>query len=240
LNRVEDAKNAARQAVKVAPDSGEGWSVLGAIYLAENRPSEALDALRKANDLSPRDQEISRQLSIAYGRVSDPNAAQKTGAPMSPSNPGATPGVQPSPTPAAPAVPTNVYVQFITDNLRRFEEGDVPGLMSKYAPKVVYYRYGVVEKPFIEKDLQRYFARWPMTKARLVDAVEVLNTPKPDQKLVRFKYKFRAAAPDRKAFSVGTAWNTWNVWETPDGLKVFGEDQNVVLDEPASRKGRSK
>ncbi len=33
----------------------------------------------------------------------------------------------------------------------------------------------------------------------------------------------------------GTAWTTWSVWETAEGLKVFGEDQNVVRAEPGKK-----
>ena len=44
-----------------------------------------------------------------------------------------------------------------------------------------------------------------------------------------FSYNFHASSPDRGASSAGSTSNEWWVWETPNGLKVFGETQTIAV-----------
>jgi hypothetical protein len=119
------------------------------------------------------------------------------------------------------------YRDLVTGTLQAFEHRDIDAILSRYSEKVVYRGYGVVDQAFIRKDLEKYFARWPVTRAELNGPVRILDTKKPDEKRVLFSYNFHASSPDRGASSAGSTSNEWWVWETPNGLKVFGVRQKI-------------
>jgi hypothetical protein len=116
----------------------------------------------------------------------------------------------------------------VTGTLQAFQRADIDAILLRYSEKVVYRGYGVVDQAFIRKDLERYFARWPVTRAQLKGTVKVVDTKKPDEKKVLFAYSFEASSPNRSASATGSAANEWWVWETPNGLKVFGERQKIT------------
>jgi len=233
LQRFGDAHEAAKQAVKLAPDFGPAWGLLGVVYSQENRFADAADAFQKASKLTPNDADVWRGLSATYAKLNQPEKAREAAVKSqgliataatqsSPSS-----GPQPSSAPTLQTVSSDKYTELVTSTLHGFDQSNVDAIMSKYADKVVYRGYGVVDQKFIRADLEKYFARWPVTRTQLTGKVRVITSPKPDEKMVLFSYDFRAAAPNRQTFSVGSAANEWWVWETPNGLKVFGERQNV-------------
>jgi hypothetical protein len=120
------------------------------------------------------------------------------------------------------------YRDLVIGTLQAFERRDIEAILSRYSEKVVYRTYGVVDQAFIRKDLERYFTRWPMTQAELKGSVRVVDTKKPDEKKVLFSYDFSATSPNRSASATGSAANEWWVWETPNGLKVFGERPKIT------------
>ena len=222
--RFADAKDAAKQAVKQSPDYGPAWALLGKLYSDESRYADAADAFQKAAQLMPKDAEFWRSLADSYNKMNEPAKSQEaiqksqeiTGnAPIAYASPVAAPG-------------RDKYTDFIATSLHETEQGDINSLMSRYADKVVYRGYGIVDKAFIRKDLERYFKRWPVTKAQLNGAVQVLDTKKPDEKRVLFSYDFQATSPDRGFTSVGSTSNELWVWETQGTLKVFGESQKIT------------
>jgi S1-C subfamily serine protease/Tfp pilus assembly protein PilF len=225
LKRFAEAKDAARQAVKQSPDYGPAWALLGKLYSEESRYADAADAYQKAAQLTPKDAEVWRSLAESYSKMNEPAKSQQailksqeiTGAP---------------PPPIARASPIQgadkaKYTDLITATLQGFEKRDVDGIVSKYADKVVYRGYGVVDQAFIRKDVEKYLARWPVTRAELQGSIRVLDTKKPDEKRVLFSYDFHATSPDRGASSAGSTSNEWWVWDTSNGLKVFGERQKI-------------
>jgi tetratricopeptide (TPR) repeat protein len=231
LHNYKEAKEAAKQAVKLSPDFGPAWALLGNCYAKENRFADAVDALTRAARLNPKDPDIWRALSLSYAKLEDRTKAQEANAKvqtLTASASAPSDGRDPQTLPASMPADRDKYTELVTTTLRGFEEADVEALASKYADKVAYRDYGVVDHNFVRQDLGKYFERWPMTKTNLIGLVEVLNTSKPDEKTVRFRYEFRAASPDRKSFSTGTAWTVWAVSEGPEGLRIFGETQNVV------------
>jgi len=226
LKRSADAKDAARQAVKQSPDYGPAWALLGKLYSDESRYVDAADAFQKAAQLMPKDAEFWRSLAESYSKMNQPAKSQEaiqksqeitgTGnAPIAYASPVTAPG-------------KDKYTDFVTTRLRETEQGDINNLMSRYADKVVYRGYGIVDRAFIRKDLERYFKRWPVTKAQLNGALQVLDTKKPDEKRVLFSYDFQATSPDRGFTSVGSTSNELWVWETQGTLKVFGESQKIT------------
>jgi tetratricopeptide (TPR) repeat protein len=227
LQRFGDARDAAKQAVKLAPDFGPAWGLLGIVYSQENRFSDAADAFQKASKLTPNDAEVWRSLSATYAKLNQPEKSQEAAVKSQALTAPAAFQSSPSAVPHVPSIPSDKYTELVTSTLQGFDQHKVDAIMSKYADKVVYRDYGVVDQKFIRADLEEYFARWPTTQTQLTGKVHVVNTPKPDEKKVLFSYNFRAAALDQQKFSVGSATNEWWVWETPSGLKVFGEKQNV-------------
>jgi S1-C subfamily serine protease len=224
LKRFADAKDAARQAVKQSPDYGPAWALLGKLYSDENRYADAADAFQKAAQLMPKDAEFWRSLADSYNKMNEPAKSQEA-IQKSQEITGNAPIAYASPV-GAPE--KDKYTDFITARLRETEQGDINNLMSRYADKVVYRGYGIVDKAFIRKDLEKYFKRWPATKVQLNGAVQVLDTKKADEKRVLFSYDFQATAPDRGFTSVGSTSNEWWVWETQGTLKVFGESQKIT------------
>jgi tetratricopeptide (TPR) repeat protein len=221
LKRFPDAKEAAKQAVKLSPDFGPAWASLGNIYSHENRFADAADAYQKAAQLTPKDAAIWRSLADSYTKLNETAKSQvaikksqevTAGSPMASASP--------------VGQEKDRYTDLITMTLHAFEQRDVDAIMSRYADKVVYRDYGVVDQAFIRKDLEKYFARWPVTRVQLKEPIQVFNTPKANEKKVVFSYDFRATSPDR-AYSAGSTSNEWWIWETQDSLKVFGEKQSI-------------
>jgi S1-C subfamily serine protease len=223
LKRFTEAKDAAKQAVKQSPDYGPAWALLGKLYSDENRYADAADAFQKAAQLMPKDAEFWRSLAESYSKMNQPaksqEAIQKSEEIM-----GNAPIARASPVPQG----NDRYTDFVTAMLQATEQGDINGLMSRYAEKVVYRGYGVVNKNFIRKDLESYFKRWPVTKVQLKGAVQVLDTKKPEEKRLLFSYDFHASSPERGFTSEGATENEWWLWDTQGALRVFGENQKIT------------
>jgi S1-C subfamily serine protease/Tfp pilus assembly protein PilF len=223
LKRFAEAEEAAKRAVKQSPDYGPAWALLGKLYSDESRYADAADAFQKAAQLMPKDAEFWRSLAESYSKMNEPAKSQEA-IQKSQEITGNAPIARASPV----LLERDRYTDLITVTLRATEQRDIDTLMSTYADKVVYRGYGVVDKPFIRKDLESYFLRWPVTKLQRNGAVRVLDTKKPDEKRLLFSYDFHATSPDRGAASIGSTSNEWWVWETQGALKVFGEKQKVT------------
>ncbi len=187
LNRPADAKQAATQAVKLSPDFGPGWALLGKLYLQDNQNAEAVDAFQRAAQLMPKDAEFWRSLAASYNKVNEPTKSQEaTKKSVEVTN--TTPIVRASPVTGGrePSDSSAPYRDLVTGTLQAFQRADIDAILSRYSEKVVYRGYGVVDQAFIRKDLERYFARWPVTQAELDGTVKVIDTQKPDEKKVLF------------------------------------------------------
>jgi tetratricopeptide (TPR) repeat protein len=154
LKRFGEAKDAARQAAKQAPDYGPAWALLGKLYSEESRYAEAADAFQKAAQLMPKDAEFWRSLAESYTKMNEPAKSQEA-IQKSQEITGNAPIARASSVP----LERDRYTDLITVTLRATERRDIDTLMSTYADKVVYRGYGVVDKPFIRKDLESYFRR---------------------------------------------------------------------------------
>jgi S1-C subfamily serine protease/predicted TPR repeat methyltransferase len=229
LKRFADAKEAAKQAVKLSPDFGPAWALLGKLYSQENRYSDAADAFQKAAQLMPKDAEFWGRLAESYSKTNQTAKSQEA-INKSQEITGATPIARANPvSPRKDGLDSSVpYRDLVTGALHAFEQRDIDAILSTYSEKVVYRGYGVVDRAFIRKDLEDYFARWPATQVQLKGPIRVFDTQKPDEKRVVFAHDFHATSPERHAWSAGSAWNEWWVWETPEGLKVFGQKQKIT------------
>jgi Bacterial SH3 domain/Tetratricopeptide repeat len=229
LKRFADAKDAAKQAVKLSPDFGPAWALLGKLYFQDNQNAEAVDAFQKTAQLMPKDAEFWRSLAASYSKVNQPTKSQDA-IKKSQEVTNTTPILRASPiiTTSGGVDSSAPYRDLVTGTLQAFESADIDAILLRYSQKVVYRTYGVVDQAFIRTDLERYFARWPVTRTELKGTVKVVDTEKPDEKKVLFAYDFQASSPNRGASATGSAANEWWVWETPTGLKVFGESQKIT------------
>ncbi len=222
LKRFPEAENAAKQAVKQSPDLGPAWALLGNLYSQENRFADAADAFQKASQLTPKDAGVWRSLAESYAK-SNQGAKSQTAIKKSQEITSASPIAR-----ASPIGPEkDRYADLVATTLQAFEQRDIDAIMSRYSEKVVYRDYGVVDQAFVRKDLEKYFDRWPVTQVHLKGPVRVFDTKKPNEKRLVFSYDFHATSPDRRAWSAGSTSNEWWIWETQDGLKVFGEKQKI-------------
>ena len=221
LKRFAEAQDAAKQAVKQSPDYGPAWALLGKLYSDESRYADAADAFQKAAQLMPKDAEFWRSLADSYSKMNEPAKSQEAMQKVPRDHRHGSD--RPVRRPVAPQ--KDRYTDLITKVTtgKRATATSTPSC-PRYADKVVYLGYGVVDKAFIRKDLESYFKRWPVTKVQLTSAIQVLDTKKADEKRLLFSYDFQATAPDRGATSVGSTSNEWWVWETEGTLKVFGEN----------------
>jgi len=108
----------------------------------------------------PKDAEFWRSLAESYSKTNEPAKSQEA-IQKSQEITGNAPIAYASPV-GAPQ--KDEYTDFITAMLRETEQNDINNLMSRYADKVVYRDYGIVDKTFIREDLERYFKRWPVTR----------------------------------------------------------------------------
>ena len=223
LKRFTEAKDAARQAVKQAPDYGPAWALLGKLYSEENRYTDAADAFQRAAQLMPKDAEFWRSLAESYTKMNEPAKSQEAFQ-KSQEITGNVPVAHASPV----APEKDKYTGLVMGTLQAIERRDIDTIMSRYPEKVVYRDYGIVNRAFIRDDLGKYFARWPDTQAKLIGQVQIFDTKKADEKRLVFSYDFLARSPDRDAWSAGSTANEWWIWETQDGLRVFGEKQKVT------------
>jgi tetratricopeptide (TPR) repeat protein len=234
--RFSEASDAATQAVKQAPDFGPAWRLLAATYQQQGRSEDASNALERASKVHAPDAETAKSLSQSYVKLigsakstQDFAAISATAAPLPTSAPSPLTTASPPTTGAGGQIPPRLdeYKQFVQDALHSFETNDLEGLAARYAEKVQYRDYGIRGREFVHRDLEKYFKRWPVTRIQFDGDVKVEDTKKPNEKILRFKYKFDTASADRHAFSTGTANTSWWVWNTTDGLKIFAERQKV-------------
>ncbi len=73
--RSEEAAQALRIALKLAPESPGGWRNLGVVQAARNAWSEARDCFARAAALAPHDSEIRRHHAVALARTGEMDAA---------------------------------------------------------------------------------------------------------------------------------------------------------------------
>src|SRR5262249_40355068 len=152
---------------------------LGNIYAQKTRFAEAADAFQKASQLTPQDAELWR-LADKYSRMKEPTKSQEAT--------NASPVQQASPEVPSPdgSDSSARYRELVMGTLEAFQRHDMNAIVARYAEKVVYRDYGVVDQAYIRKDLERYFTRWPVTETQLKGLIRVFDTKKTDEKRVLF------------------------------------------------------
>ena len=76
-HRTEDALAPAKQAVKLAPESGEAHYLLGRAYLDLGQDAASVSELEQASKLSPNSPEVHFNLAKAYAKANQPEQAEE-------------------------------------------------------------------------------------------------------------------------------------------------------------------
>lgn len=76
LNLYDEAEVAFKKATEIAPNKLPGWKNLGTVYGLQENYIKAIEALKQAERIAPKDKEVLTNLAITYGRLGDTEAAQ--------------------------------------------------------------------------------------------------------------------------------------------------------------------
>lgn len=139
----------------------------------------------------------------------------------------------PAPPPASAAVlrrPTVEQVrEFLTRYLQAGQANDPETEMRFYGDHVAYYDEGVVDQPYISRDVSRYDHRWPERRFTLLDPVTVSDAPDgdTDKFVVNFRYGFNVK---NARYAVGGKTdNTWIVaGHDPGSWKIVSMKEQRV------------
>jgi hypothetical protein len=99
-------------------------------------------------------------------------------------------------------------------------------ILYYYGDSVNYYARGDVGKDYIRRDLGYYFKNWDTIRCALEGEIQLVDSPRPDVKVVRFQSSY-SVQNEKKAVS-GKTDNTWKVQRTQTGLKIIDQKQTVI------------
>jgi len=99
-------------------------------------------------------------------------------------------------------------------------------ILYYYADSVNYYGRGDVDKDYIRRDLNYYFRNWDRIRSSLEGDIQLLDTSRPDVKVVRFQSSYEVENAKRSI--TGMTDNTWKIQRTRTGLKVVDQKQTIL------------
>lgn len=106
------------------------------------------------------------------------------------------------------------------------QKKSLDSILYYYADSVNYYARGEVGKDYIRRDLSYYFKNWDTIRCAMEGDIELMDTPRPDTKAVRFQSRF-SVENSQKSVS-GKTENTWLVQRTHTGLKIIDQKQTII------------
>jgi len=118
------------------------------------------------------------------------------------------------------------YRAFVTSHLQKCINADIPAIVADYADSVDYYDNGTVGHAFILKDRQKFSASWPFLSIRLTSEIQADDSDGFGI-TVTFNYSFEARS-NRRKISRGQTTNRWVLVETPNGLRIGTEKQEIT------------
>jgi hypothetical protein len=117
-------------------------------------------------------------------------------------------------------------VMLVEHLLHLTSKKSLDSILYYYADSVSYYARGDVSRDYIRRDLGYYFRNWDRIRCAPEGEIQLLETSRPDVKVVRFLSSYTVENAQRSVS--GTADNTWKVQRTRTGLKVVDQKQNVL------------
>lgn len=151
--------------------------------------------------------------------VAEPPAAVQPPAPQPP-----VPQPQAAqPPPPQPAPPTDADGERITERAKTFvrdylqaaETNKLDAEMSFYADRVNYFDHGNVTREFIERDVRRYYKRWPQRDYELLDFK--LTKAAGNDVEVKFRISFEVKNPEHRV--TGKTNNIFKIRRTGDEMR---------------------
>ncbi|MGO9533311.1 MAG: zinc ribbon domain-containing protein [Syntrophobacteraceae bacterium] len=115
---------------------------------------------------------------------------------------------------------------FISEYLRANEKKELDKVLSFYGDNVDYYSNGLVQKTFIKKDKETYFAFCHTLSYTLVDDLKVSNLGTSDRCTLTFTTSYIIESAKKNI--MGTAINTWQIDNVSTNPKIIIEKQTVL------------
>jgi hypothetical protein len=179
--------------------------------IASGPPLPDIPVLRSdaAREISEADQEFLRNL--------------KEGALVTPSlaNPEAEAEVA---RPAAEGLELAAVETFIRNYLHAAQAEMPERELGHYADRLDYFDHGKVARSFVEKDVRRYYRRWPERKYTLLGLEVTAHSPA--EATVKFRIRFELKG--KRESATGQTDNTFRVRRTSTGLELIQMREKLV------------
>ncbi len=134
---------------------------------------------------------------------------------------------EPPPRSSAEAAKEADLARMVREYLAACESNDLAREMAYYADRMQYFDHGAVSREFVEKDVSRYYERWPQRKYELLSLREVTPETARNERTVLFRIRF--ALSGKTGSAKGQTDNIFKVRPTPEGLKFVVLKENRVL-----------
>jgi hypothetical protein len=99
--------------------------------------------------------------------------------------------------------------------------------MVFYAPTVGYFDHGKVSSTFIERDLQRFYRRWPHRQYELISCKFSPVHLGEWEALFRIAFRY---SNDRRQVAAGKSVNTFRIRRDASGMRFTSMKEQVVRD----------
>lgn len=117
---------------------------------------------------------------------------------------------------------------YVASYLRACEMSNPSAELAFYGEPLNYFNHGTVTSEFVQKDVARYYERWPKREYTLVEPAS-LSTPLPDGRVsVRFRIRFRLES-SRHAVR-GRTDNRFTIDTSGKDWKIVGMKENRLFD----------
>jgi hypothetical protein len=120
---------------------------------------------------------------------------------------------------------------FIQRVLSASNQGDVDTILNYYAQKVNYYKYGWVDKEFVQKDMLNFFNKWPSRKYTFQSDVKILSTSQLNEKVIKFRVDFFVHNPYKEKWPKiisGKTEATWKLRSIGIELQIFDLKEKIL------------
>jgi hypothetical protein len=80
--------------------------------------------------------------------------------------------------------------EFIESYLSDAKTNNLEAEMSYYSDPLNYFDHGIVDRPFVERDVKSYYKRWPQREYKLLELSQTPAETHPDETVVKFRIHF--------------------------------------------------
>ena len=144
---------------------------------------------------------------------------------------------EPSATTAAKSAPISTAEagKFVKEYYAELSRADIPAVLAKFSESVNYREDRQRDRAFIEKDLRKYVARWPLLN--LEPEVLTVSTEADGATTITFNLVYSVANDTTKRSASGRSTNTWIVQRVKGEIQIISQRETVHANPtPASEK----